>query len=36
MSSLQYFRAEYEAHLGAGCPFDPAASMLAAPEGVTA
>ena len=34
MSSLQYFRAEYEAHLSGGCPFDPAASMLHAPEGV--
>ncbi len=34
MSSLQYFRAEYEAHLSGGCPFDPRASMLAAPEGV--
>jgi len=34
MSSLQYFRAEYEAHLAGGCPFDPYASMLAAPEGV--
>lgn len=34
MSSLKYFRAEYEAHLSDGCPFDPYASMLAAPEGV--
>ncbi len=34
ISSLQYFRAEYEAHLDGGCPFDPYASMLAAPEGV--
>ena len=36
VSSMQYFRAEYEAHLGAGCPFDPSASMLFAPEGVGA
>ena len=35
MSSLKYFRAEYEAHLAGGCPFDPYASMLAAPEGVS-
>ena len=34
MSSLKYFRAEYEAHVADGCPFDPYASMLAAPEGV--
>ncbi|MFM9035384.1 MAG: NADH-quinone oxidoreductase subunit NuoF [Mycobacterium sp.] len=35
ISSLQYFRAEYEAHVfGGGCPFDPYASMLAAPQGV--
>ena len=34
ISSLSYFRAEYEAHLSGGCPFDPYASMLAAPEGV--
>ena len=34
LSSLKYFRAEYEAHLTGGCPFDPYASMLAAPEGV--
>ena len=34
LSSLQYFRAEYEAHLAGGCPFDPYASMLAAPERV--
>ena len=34
LSSLKYFRAEYEAHLAGGCPFDPYASMLAAPEGV--
>ena len=36
ISSLQYFRAEYEAHLGALCPFDPYASMLDAPKGVGA
>ena len=36
ISSLQFFRAEYEAHLGAPCPFDPYAAMLAAPEGVGA
>jgi len=36
ISSMQYFRAEYEAHLGGGCPFDPYASMLFAPEGVGA
>ena len=36
-SSLKYFRAEYEAHLAGGCPFDPYASMLASPQrwGVT-
>lgn len=34
ISSLKHFRAEYEAHLGGGCPFDPVASMLAAPAGV--
>ena len=34
ISSLKYFRAEYDAHLAGGCPFDPYASMLAAPEGV--
>jgi NADH-quinone oxidoreductase subunit F len=33
LSSIKYFRDEYEAHLGGGCPFDPHASMLAAPEG---
>lgn len=33
MSSLKFFRAEYEAHLSGGCPFDPYASMLAIPEG---
>jgi len=36
LSSLQYFRSEYEAHLGGGCPFDPYAAMLAAPERVGA
>ena len=36
MSSLKWFRAEYEAHLDGGCPFDPHASMLATPEGVSA
>jgi NADH-quinone oxidoreductase subunit F len=36
ISSLEYFRDEYEAHLDGGCPFDPYASMLAAPEGVGA
>lgn len=28
MSSLKYFRTEYEAHLDNGCPFDPAASTV--------
>jgi NADH-quinone oxidoreductase subunit F len=36
ISTLKYFRAEYEAHLDGGCPFDPYSSMLAAPEGVGA
>ena len=36
ISSIKWFRAEYEAHLAGGCPFDPYASMLAAPEGVGA
>lgn len=37
LSSLKHFRDEYEAHLDpAGCPIDPYASMLAAPEGVGA
>ena len=36
LSSLQYFRSEYQAHLVDGCPFDPYAAMLAAPEGVGA
>ena len=34
ISSLKWFRAEYEAHLDGGCPFDPHASMLVAPEAV--
>jgi len=29
ISSLRYFRPEYEAHLAGGCPFDPNAAMLA-------
>jgi NADH-quinone oxidoreductase subunit F len=33
LSSVKYFRDEYVAHLDGGCPFDPHASMLAAPEG---
>ncbi|WP_099039797.1 NADH-quinone oxidoreductase subunit NuoF [Mycobacterium neglectum] len=32
ISSVKFFRAEYEAHLRDGCPFDPSASMLAPPE----
>lgn len=36
LSSLRHFRAEYEAHLGAACPFDPRAAMLVAPQGVDA
>ena len=28
ISSIKYFRDEYEAHLGAGCPFDPLASTV--------
>lgn len=35
-SSIRLFRAEYEAHIDGGCPFDPYASMLAAPQGVGA
>lgn len=38
MSSLKYFRAEYEAHLdprGGGCPFDPHAASLFAPAVAT-
>ncbi len=34
ISSLKWFRAEYEAHLDGGCPFDPAASSLAEPQEV--
>jgi NADH-quinone oxidoreductase subunit F len=34
ISSIKFFRDEYLAHLDGGCPFDPHASMLAAPEGV--
>jgi NADH-quinone oxidoreductase subunit F len=34
LSSIKYFRDEYLAHLDGGCPFDPHASLLAAPEGV--
>ena len=34
ISSLTWFRAEYEAHLDGGCPLDPNASMLAIPEAV--
>ena len=33
LSSIKFFRGEYEAHLDGGCPFDPVASMLAVPEG---
>ncbi len=36
ISSIKYFRDEYVAHLDRGCPFDPYASMLAAPERVSA
>ncbi|MCI4676731.1 NADH-quinone oxidoreductase subunit NuoF [Candidatus Mycolicibacterium alkanivorans] len=36
ISSIKYFRDEYEAHLEGSCPFDPYASMLGAPEGVRA
>ena len=36
MSSIKWFRPEYEAHLAGGCPIDPYASMLAAPQGVGA
>ena len=36
MSSIKWFRPEYEAHLAGGCPIDPYASMLAAPEEVGA
>ncbi len=34
ISSIRHFRAEYEEHLSGGCPFDPRAAMLAAPEEV--
>jgi NADH-quinone oxidoreductase subunit F len=34
MSSIKFFREEYEAHLSGGCPFDPHASTLMATEGV--
>ena len=33
LSSIKYFRYEYVNHLDGGCPFDPRASMLDAPEG---
>lgn len=36
ISSVKYFRDEYLAHLGAGCPFDPHASTLFAVEGAGA
>jgi NADH-quinone oxidoreductase subunit F len=36
ISSIKYFRDEYEAHVGRGCPFDPAASTLFAAEEVHA
>jgi len=36
ISSLEYFREEYVAHLDGGCPFDPRAAMLASTEGVEA
>ena len=36
ISSMQYFRGEYEAHLAGGCSFDTYASMLDAPTGVGA
>ena len=35
LSSIKFFRDEYLAHLDGGCPFDPHASMLQAPEGVS-
>jgi len=34
ISSIEYFRDEYEAHLHGSCPLDPYASMLAAPDSV--
>ncbi len=33
ISSVNFFRTEYEAHLHGGCPFDPSASMLATEAG---
>jgi NADH-quinone oxidoreductase subunit F len=36
MSSLKWFRGEYEAHLGGGCPFDPHATTVFATEGAGA
>lgn len=36
ISSIKYFRDEYLAHLGGGCPFDPYASTLFAVEGAGA
>ncbi len=36
ISSLKWFRDEYERHIGQNCPFDPYASMQAAPQGVGA
>lgn len=36
MSSLKYFRDEYVAHLGGGCPFDPHAATVFATEGAGA
>ena len=36
MSSIKWFRAEYETHLDGGCPFDPNAAMLHTPQEVTA
>ena len=33
LSSIEYFRDEYTAHLDGGCPFDPHAAMLVASEG---
>ncbi|TDK84719.1 MULTISPECIES: NADH-quinone oxidoreductase subunit NuoF [Mycobacteriaceae] len=36
MSSLKYFRDEYVAHLGGGCPFDAHAATLFATEGAGA
>ena len=36
LSSIDFFRDEYVAHLDGGCPFDPHASTLMATEGVGA